>query len=92
MRRNVAIKTRNVGQTYLPNLTLEDIKYNLEEMKKCKESPLYFFNTYVQFDGKKQLTQEEYDEYVKQVKLYSNGKPLRGRTGKLYPMKPNESL
>lgn len=63
---------------------------NEEEMRKCKESPLYFFNTYVQFDGKRQLTQEEYYEFVRVTELYRNGKPLRGRTGKLYPMKPNE--
>ena len=90
MKRNVAIKTRNVGQTYLPNLTLEDIKDNLEEMKKCKESPLYFYNTYVRKDGMKELTQEEYDNHVRQVELYRNGRPLRGRKGKFYPMKPDE--
>ena len=73
------------------NAKFQSLKDNKEEMKKCEESPLYFYNTYVQFEGKRPLTQEQYDLLVKEVELHRNGKPLRGRTGKLYPMKPDEA-
>lgn len=73
------------------NSKLEALRNNEEEIKKCEENPLYFYNTYVRKEGQKEFTQEEYDEFVRQVELYRHGKPLRGRTGKLYPMKPDEA-
>lgn len=70
---------------------LKEEDFSPEELKKCKEDPLYFFNKYVKHKGKRDLTQEEYDSIVT-----ARTKPefmLRNRYGKTvfaYPKTPSE--
>jgi hypothetical protein len=71
---------------------LEKLRDDKEERKKCEENPLYFYNNYMRREGDREFTQEEYDRHVEMVELYRHGKPLIGRTGKLYPMRPDEAF
>ena len=41
---------------------------DLEEIEKCANDPLYYYNKYVRLPGHVELTQEQYDEKVKQYK------------------------
>ncbi len=70
------------------NPKLESLKGNEEEIKKCQESPLYFYNTYMLKEGQRPMTQQEYDLLVKQMEGYRNGIPLRMRRGNIVFMKP----
>lgn len=72
------------------NDKLKSLKDNEAEMQKCKESPLYFYNTYVLKDGMKKLTQEEYDRHVEMIKKQRNAIPLRMRRGNYAYMQPIE--
>ena len=61
-----------------------------EELQKCKDSPVYFYNNYVRKEGQKELTEAEYNDFVKQVE-YQRNMPLKLR--KHYndrPMLPSE--
>ena len=49
------------------NAKFKNLKDNEEEMKMLKENPLCWYNTYVRKKGHRELTQEEYDELVRQV-------------------------
>ena len=70
------------------NPKLESLKDNEEEIKKCQESPLYFYNTYILKEGQRPMEQQEYDLLVKQMELYRNDIPLRMRRGNYVFMKP----
>ena len=70
------------------NPKLESLKDNEEEIKKCQESPLYFYNTYMLKEGQRPMEQQEYDLLVKQMEGYRNGIPLRMRRGNIVFMKP----
>ena len=49
-----------------------------EELQKCKDSPVYFYNKYVRKEGQKELTESEYEDFVKQVE-YQRNMPLKLR-------------
>jgi hypothetical protein len=53
-------------------------KADKEELQKCKDSPVYFYNKYVRKDGEKELTEAEYENYVKQLE-YQRNMPLKLR-------------
>jgi vancomycin resistance protein YoaR len=56
-----------------------------EELQKCKDSPVYFYNKYVRKEGQKELTESEYEDFIKQVE-YQRNMPLKLR--KHYKDKP----
>lgn len=61
-----------------------------EELQKCKDSPVYFYNKYVRKEGQKELTEAEYNDFVKQVE-YQRNMPLKLRRHyKDHPMLPSE--
>lgn len=61
-----------------------------EELEKCKNSPVYFYNKYVRKEGQKELTEQEYNDFVKQVE-YQRNVPLKLRKHyKDRPLTPNE--
>ena len=61
-----------------------------EELQKCKDSPVYFYNNYVRKEGQKELTEAEYNDFVKQVE-YQRNMPLKLRKHyKDRPMLPSE--
>ena len=47
-----------------------------EELQKCKDSLVYFYNKYVRKEGQKELTEAEYNDFVKQVE-YQRNMPLK---------------
>lgn len=47
-------------------LLLEEHK---EEMQKCKDDPVYFYNKYVRREGDRELTKEEYDRLVERSRI-----------------------
>lgn len=49
---------------------------NQKELQKCKDSPVYFYNKYVRKEGQKELTEAEYNDFVKQVE-YQRNMPLK---------------
>jgi hypothetical protein len=42
----------------------------LNEIRKCKDEPVYLYNKYV--NGIKKLTEKEYTNFVKQVEYHRN--------------------
>jgi hypothetical protein len=61
-----------------------------EELQKCKDSPVYFYNKYVRKEGQKELTQAEYEDFVKQVE-YQRNMPLKLRSHyKDRPLTPDQ--
>lgn len=61
-----------------------------EELQKCKDSPVYFYNKYVRKDGQKELTEAEYNDFVKQVE-YQRNMPLKlQKHYKERPLLPSE--
>lgn len=61
-----------------------------EELQKCKDSPVYFYNKYVRKEGQKELTEAEYNDIVKQVE-YQINMPLKLRKHyKDRPLLPSE--
>ena len=55
------------------------------ELQKCKDSPVYFYNKYVRKEGQKELTEAEYENFVKQVE-YQRNMPLKLRS--IYKSRP----
>ena len=61
-----------------------------EELQKCKDSPVYFYNKYVREEGQKELTEAKYNDFVKQVE-YQRNMPLKLRKHyKDRPLLPSE--
>ena len=61
-----------------------------EELQKCKDSPVYFYNKYVRKAGQKELTEAEYNDFVKQAE-YQRNMPLKLRNHyKDRPLLPSE--
>jgi len=61
-----------------------------EELQKCKDSPVYFYNKYVRKEGQKELTEDEYNAFVKQVE-YERDMPLKFRKSyEDHPLLPSE--
>lgn len=52
-----------------------------EELQKCKDSFVYFYNKYLKKEGQKELTEAEYNDFVKQVE-YQRNMPLKLRRKK----------
>ena len=86
-------KNSNLEQT--PPFCKTDVSSRLssadqEELQKCKNSPVYFYNKYVRMEGQKELTEAEYNDFVKQVE-YQRNMPLKLRKHyKDRPMLPSE--
>jgi hypothetical protein len=66
------------------NENFEKLRHDEEEIKKCQESPLYFYNTYVLGKDQKPLTQEQYDQRTQQYEQLRNRLPWRNRRGEHY--------
>lgn len=69
---------------------LKEEDFSPEELKRCKDDPLYFYNKYVKHEGKRDLTQEEYDAIVKDRQVAFT---MKGRSSKImfaYPKTPDE--
>lgn len=61
-----------------------------EELQKCKDSFVYFYNKYVRKERQKELTQAEYEDFVKQVEHQRN-MPLKLRSHyKDRPLTPDQ--
>lgn len=61
-----------------------------DELQKCKDSPVYFYNKYVRKKGQKELTEAEYKDFIKQVE-YQQNMPLKLRNHyKDRPLTPDE--
>lgn len=61
-----------------------------EELQKCKNSPVYFYNKYVRKEGQKELTEAEYEDFVKQLE-YKRYMPLKLRNHyKDRPLTPSQ--
>lgn len=43
-----------------------------DELQKCKDSPVYFFNKYVRKEGQEELTEETYKMYAKEAERQRN--------------------
>ena len=54
---------------------LASLKDNEAELKKCQESPLYFFNTYILKEGEQPLTQNQFDKIVQETKVLRDRVP-----------------
>lgn len=67
---------------------LKEEDFSPEEMKKCKEDPLYFYNKYVKHEGKRDLTQEEYNAVVKARNSHFVLKSRDGENVFAYPKIP----
>lgn len=44
--------------------SLIELQKDRQEIDRCVESPVYFYNRYVRKEGQKVLSEEEYREYV----------------------------
>jgi hypothetical protein len=61
-----------------------------DELQKCKDSPVYFYNKYVRKEGQKELTETEYAMFQKRIEHQRN-MPLKLRKHyKDYPLLPSE--
>jgi len=54
-------------------------KADKKELQKCKDSPVYFYNKYVRKESQKELTEVEYDDFVKKME-YQRNIPLKLRS------------
>ena len=43
-----------------------------DELQKCKQSPVYFYNKYVRKEGWKELSESEYENFVKEMDYIRN--------------------
>lgn len=46
------------------SISLQELQHDKEEIERCVQSPVYFYNRYVRKEGQKVLTEEEYRQYV----------------------------
>jgi hypothetical protein len=77
------LENENLNEPQKPQLNIGAVSSRLssadqEELQKCKDSPVYFYNRYVRKDGQKELTEAEYNDFVKQVE-YQRNMPLKLR-------------
>jgi len=61
-----------------------------EELEKSENSPIYFYNKYVRKEGQKELTEKEYEEFVKQVEYKRNTPPNSRNYHTDRPLTPNQ--
>lgn len=78
------------GDTKL-KVSLRDLQQDKEELERCQQSPVYFYNKYVRKEGQKILTEEEYENSVKKGEAFAI---LKGRRKDIYmyPITPEEAL
>jgi hypothetical protein len=84
------LEEQNLNEPQKPQLNIAAVSSRLssadqEELQKCKDSPVYFYNKYVRKEGQKELTESEYEDFIKQVE-YQRNMPLKLR--KHYKDKP----
>lgn len=54
-------------------------KVDLDELEKCKNSVVYFYNNYVRHGEQKELTDSEFDAILKHLEYLKNN-PLKLRS------------
>jgi hypothetical protein len=79
----MTIEAENLNEPQKPQLNIGAVSSRLssadqEELQKCKDSPVYFYNKYVRKEEQKELTEAEYNDFVKQVE-YQRNMPLKLR-------------
>lgn len=77
--RNENVNESQNQQSYQNVVSHRLSQVDQEELQKCKDSPVYFYNKYVRKEGQKELTQAEYENFVKQVE-YQRNMPLKLRS------------
>ncbi len=76
-------------------LHMDSISHHLsqadqKELQKCKDSPIYFYNKYVKKEGQRELTEVEYEDFIKHVRSQRN-MPLKLRNHyKDRPLTPDQ--
>ena len=89
------LENKNMNEAETPQLNIGAVSSRLssadqEELQKCEDSPVYFYNKYVRKEGQKELTESEYKDFVKQVE-YQRNMPLKLRKHyKDRPLLPSE--
>lgn len=70
------------------------LKNDEEELRKCKESGAYFYNNYIRQEGERELTEEEWENHVKEVDKMRNTptKIPRHLRREIYPLSPTEAF
>lgn len=72
------------------NINQRLLSIDKDELQKCKDSPVYFYNNYIRKEGQKELTQLEYDNFIKQIE-YQRNTPFKLRKHyKYYPLLPGD--
>lgn len=71
------LENENMNEPQKPQLNIPAVISRLssadqEEIQKCKDSSIYFYNKYVRKEGQKELTEAEYNDFVKQVEYQRN--------------------
>jgi hypothetical protein len=61
-----------------------------KELQKCEDSPVYFYNKYVRKEGQKELTEDEYKDFVKQVEYQRKTRLKLRKFLKNRPLTPDE--
>jgi hypothetical protein len=61
-----------MGNENIASVSQRLSQVNQEELQKCKDSPVYFYNAYVRKEDQKELTEAEYEDFVKQVEYQRN--------------------
>lgn len=75
------------------NKKIKNLEENKEEMQKCKDSPVYFYNNYARKEGEKELTEEEYNYWLEAIeKQRKMPLKLRGDYTRHYPLTINEAF
>ena len=54
----------------MKKLNLED--FEKEEFQKCKDSPVYFYNKYVRKEGKIELSEEQFNNFIREQTIIRN--------------------
>jgi len=71
----------------------DELEANKEEMQKCKDDPVYFYNKYVRAEGQKELTKEEFEILAAGTRVRRRGPDsvmLRKAFKAEYHMTPDE--
>lgn len=58
-----------------------------EELQKCIDSPVYFYNKYFKNENQKELTEKEYNEFIEERR---NNPLKRRKIYAEYPMIPKD--
>ena len=64
---------------------------DLDEMQKCRQSPVYFYNKYVRKEWEKELIEQEYSDFAKKAESLRNRTP-RYWDHAVYPMAHNDEI